>query len=97
MQQQRQSKKDKKIRLAAEKVLMTGVGKMSQKEYGQLVNKYGHDTLFKAFSDGLSALTSMSKRQVRFMALHRLVYRWRVRFERLLSWLEEGKRNANSS
>ena len=97
MQQRKQSKRDKNLRLAAEKALMTGAGQMSQEKYSQLARKYGHDTLFKAFSDGISALTNMSKRQVRLMALHRLVHRWRVRFERLLSWLEEGKRNANSS
>ncbi len=92
---QQQSKRDKKLRFAAERALITRF--MPQKDYDRLAGKYSHATVFQAFSNGASALTDLSKRQIRVMALHRFVYRWRVRLERLLSWLEEGKRNGNSS
>ncbi len=64
---------------------------MPQSDYDRLSKKYSHDIVFKAFSDGAAASMGMTWRQGRALALIKFVHRWRVRLERLLSWLEKGK------
>lgn len=57
---------------------------MSEKRYWELQRKYGHSVVWAAFSDAVSMFNRKGLR----MKLFYFIRRWRLRFERVLHWLE---------
>lgn len=75
---------DKK--LVEESLLRTWLG---EKEHKQLTKKYGHDTLYKAFSRANRAVSGgFSRKRILALTALQFVTRWRKRMCRVQSWLE---------
>lgn len=72
----------RKLSVAAERAVILQF--MDADTYWELYKKYGHDTVYKSFSQALCTLQKPTRR----MRLALRVRKWRLRLERLLAWLE---------